>query len=92
MSETKRVRVVAGGRVQGVFFRDSTRKEAARLALTGWVRNRPDGRVEAEFQGAPDDVDAAVAFVRRGPGRAEVSEVDVDEREPVEADTGFRVL
>lgn len=91
MSETKRVRVVAAGRVQGVFFRDSTRREAERLGVTGSVANRADGRVEAEFQGTPDAVDQAVAFVRRGPGRADVAEVDVDELDPVEGETEFAV-
>lgn len=91
MSETKRVRVTAGGRVQGVFFRDSTRKEAERLGVTGWVANRPDGRVEAEFQGPAEAVDEAVAFVRRGPGRANVTELDVEDLEPVEDASGFVV-
>lgn len=91
MSETKRVRVTAGGRVQGVFFRDSTRREAERLGVTGWVANRPDGRVEAEFQGPAEAVDEAVAFVRRGPGRANVTEFNVEDLDPVEEASGFVV-
>lgn len=91
MSEIKRARVLAGGRVQGVFFRDSTRQEAERLGVTGWVANRADGRVEAEFQGPGKAVDEAVAFVRRGPGRANVTDLDVEELDPVQDESGFTV-
>lgn len=91
MSESKRVRVLAGGRVQGVFFRDSTRQEAERLGVSGWVANRADGRVEAEFQGPAEAVDEAVAFVRRGPGRANVTELNVEDLEPVQGASGFVV-
>lgn len=91
MSDHKRVRVLAEGRVQGVFFRDSTRREANRLGLTGWVTNRPDGRVEAEFQGPPDAVDQAVAFCRQGPGHADVGGLTVDEIALVDGETDFAV-
>lgn len=91
MSDHKRVRVLAQGQVQGVFFRDSTQQEANRLGLAGWVTNRPDGRVEAEFQGPPEAVDQAVAFCRRGPGHADVRDLDVEEMEPVEGASGFSV-
>ena len=75
----KRVRahVVVEGFVQGVFFRDSTRRRARELGLTGWVRNLPDGRVEAVFEGEESAVEAAVAFVREGPPHAQVLHVDV---------------
>ncbi len=72
-------RVVVRGRVQGVFFRDSTRREAASHGVGGWVRNRADGSVEAWFEGEPADVEAMVAWARSGPPRAEVSNVDVEE-------------
>ena len=85
-----RRRVVAHGRVQGVFFRDSTREEAQKRGVTGWVRNRDDGGVEAVFEGEPDDVEALVRFVRSGPGSADVDRVDVDEEEP-EGLRGFDV-
>lgn len=91
MSDHKRVRILAEGHVQGVFFRDSTRREASRLGLTGWVTNRPDGRVEAEFQGPADAVDQAIAFCRQGPGHADVRDVDVDLLDPVESESGFSV-
>ena len=81
MSAIRR-RVEAHGRVQGVFFRDSTREEARNRGVTGWVRNTATGTVEAVFEGDPDDVDALVWFVRSGPGSADVDRVDVDEEEP----------
>ncbi len=77
-----RRRVRAAGRVQGVFFRDSVRREAERHGVAGWARNNADGTVEAVFEGAADAVHAMVEFVRRGPGRAEVSAVDVEPRRP----------
>ena len=80
--------VVARGRVQGVFFRDSTRREAERRGVSGWARNRPDGAVEAVFEGPLEAVEAMVEFVRRGPGHAEVSGLDVREEQP-EGLSGF---
>ena len=85
-----RRRVVAEGRVQGVFFRDSTRREASRLGVRGWARNNPGGTVEAVFEGDEDAVDRLVAFVRAGPGHAEVARLDVTEEEP-EGLEGFTV-
>ena len=85
-----RRRVIVRGRVQGVFFRDSTRTEAQRAGVDGWVRNRSDGSVEAVFEGAPAGVDALVGFCRRGPEWARVDEVEVVE-EPCEGLRGFRV-
>jgi acylphosphatase len=85
-----RRRVVARGRVQGVFFRDSTRREASRRGVAGWASNRGDGAVEAVFEGDAEAVDAMVQFVRGGPGQAEISDVDVSEEEP-EGLSGFDV-
>jgi len=85
---TVRRRVIASGRVQGVWFRDSTRREAERADVAGWSRNLPDGTVESVFEGAADAVDRLVAFVRSGPGHAEVDRVEVLEEEP-EGLTGF---
>jgi acylphosphatase len=82
--------VTAHGRVQGVFFRDSTRREAERRGVAGWARNTADGTVEAVFEGSPDAVEAMVAFVRGGPGHASVTHVDVSEEEP-EGLSGFSV-
>jgi acylphosphatase len=77
-----RVRAVVHGRVQGVFFRDTTRREAEARGVAGWVRNRPDGTVEAVFEGDPDAVEAMVAFCRHGPPSAGVKRVDVSEERP----------
>ena len=86
-----RRRVVVTGRVQGVFFRDSTRREARRRRVAGWVTNRADGSVEAVFEGEPDAVEAVVTWTRRGPVRARVESHTVTEEEPVGED-GFRVV
>ena len=85
-----RKRVVANGRVQGVFFRDTTRRRADSAGVTGWIRNRGDGAVEAVFEGEPAAVDQLVEFCRQGPGRAEVTSLDVTEEEP-EGLTGFEI-
>ena len=84
----ERRRVVAHGNVQGVFFRESTRKEAERRGVAGWAENRSDGTVVAVFEGGADAVDAMVAFVRGGPGHSTVSSVDVASENP-EGLTGF---
>ena len=86
----KRVRVVVSGRVQGVWFRASTEETAQRLGLSGWVRNRGDGKLEACFEGNDADVDAAVAWCREGPRMAEVGSVELSE-EPTTGESGFRV-
>lgn len=85
-----RRRVVVSGRVQGVFFRDGCRREAVRLGVAGWVRNLPDGRVEAVFEGPLDAVDAVVAWCRSGPPRAVVAAIEVEQEAP-EGMAGFRV-
>jgi acylphosphatase len=85
-----RRRVVVTGRVQGVFFRDSTRREAESVEVAGWIANRDDGAVEAVFEGDVDAVEGMVEYCRRGPGRAEVNEVDVRQEEP-EGLAGFEV-
>lgn len=83
--------VTVSGRVQGVFFRESTRQTAEAHAVSGWVRNTDEGTVEAAFEGEPDAVEALIEFCRTGPGGAEVAAVEVREREPERAQ-GFRVL
>jgi acylphosphatase len=86
----ERVHVWVTGRVQGVWFRASTHARALELGLDGWVRNLPDGRVEAVAQGAPDAVQAWVKWVHRGPPHARVDQVVVESEPPVEL-TGFEV-
>ena len=85
-----RAHVVVRGLVQGVWFRESCRREADERGVAGWVRNRMDGAVEAVFEGPPAGVAQMVAWCRRGPPRAEVSGVDVTE-EAAEGLVGFRV-
>jgi acylphosphatase len=85
-----RRRVIVHGRVQGVWFRGSTQIEAQRAGVSGWVRNRRDGSVEAVFEGAADAVASMVAFCRRGPGAARVTHVEEFVEEP-EGLRGFAV-
>jgi acylphosphatase len=85
-----RKRVVVSGRVQGVFFRDTVRRRSEAAGVAGWVHNTPDGSVEAVFEGDEAGVDELVEFCRRGPSRAEVASVDVEEEQP-EGLTGFEV-
>ena len=89
-SSTIRRRVVVRGRVQGVFFRDTCRREARSLGVTGWIRNAEDGSVEAAFEGEPAAVEAMIDWSHRGPEGADVTAVDVVE-EPAQGDTRFRV-
>ncbi len=82
-----RTRVRISGRVQGVWFRESTRRRAAELGLAGWVRNLPDGCVEAEFEGAPEAVAEALAFVGVGPELAHVDDVRTSDTREWDAET-----
>jgi acylphosphatase len=75
-------RVVVHGSVQGVFFRDTIRRRAESRGVAGWVRNCPDGTVEALFEGDREAVDAMVAFAGEGPRGADVERVDVEDAEP----------
>jgi acylphosphatase len=77
-----RRRAIVHGHVQGVFFRDTTRRQASSHGVAGWVRNRPDGAVEAVFEGDPGAVEAMLAFCREGPRSARVDRVEVSEEEP----------
>lgn len=70
-----RVRLIIEGRVQGVWFRDSTRREALALGVSGWVRNRRDGSVEALAEGLEDQVQKLVSWCHHGPPHANVSRV-----------------
>ena len=86
----QRRRVVVRGQVQGVFFRETTKRCAHAAGVSGWVRNRPDGTVEAVLEGEPEDVGRLVAFIQDGPRGARVDWVDVSAEEP-EGLTGFEV-
>ena len=76
--------------MQGVFFRTETRDRAASLELAGWVRNNPDGSVEAVFEGERDRVESIVEWCRSGPPHAQVENVDVAWEEP-QGESGFTV-
>ena len=76
--------------MQGVFFRAETRDRAASLGLAGWVRNNPDGSVEAVFEGERDRVESMVEWCRKGPAHAQVENVDVGWEEP-QGHAGFTV-
>jgi acylphosphatase len=82
--------VVVKGRVQGVFFRAETSDRAQSLGLAGWVRNNPDGSVEAAFEGDRKRVESMVAWCKKGPALAEVEDVDIDWVEP-QNESGFTV-
>ena len=85
-----RKRVVVCGRVQGVFFRDETRRRAERHGVAGSIRNTTDGTVEAVFEGPPELVEKLVAFCREGPRDAAVERVEIYEESP-EGLRGFRI-
>ena len=85
-----RRRVIVRGQVQGVFFRDTTRRMAISRGVKGWAANRDDGAVEAVFEGDPEAVESMVRFVREGPPRAEVADVEVADEDP-EGLEGFTI-
>ncbi len=86
-----RRRVLVAGRVQGVFFRDTCRREAVAAGVAGWVRNLSDGRVEAVFEGEQAAVERVVTWCRVGPPHARVAATEVHVEEPV-GEAGFRVV
>ncbi len=90
MSDAVRRRVVVHGHVQGVFFRDTCRREATSRGVAGWVTNRPDGAVEAVFEGEAGAVEALVDWCRHGPRGADVDSVEDTPEEP-EGLSGFDV-
>ncbi len=87
----RRAHVFVSGRVQGVFFRDETRRQASKLELTGWVRNLEDRRVEAVFEGGEDAVGKMLDWCGKGPGLSHVSGVEVVEEPPTGSFDGFRI-
>jgi acylphosphatase len=85
-----RYRVLVSGRVQGVYFRDTCRRMAERHGVSGWVRNLPDGSVEAVFEGPADEVSQLVEWSRHGPPAAVVRDVGL-QAEPPEGISGFQI-
>jgi len=86
----QRAHVFVSGRVQGVYFRATTRDTAREQGVDGWVRNLDDGRVEAVFEGSGEDVEAMVEFCHDGSERADVTDVEVTYGDPEGLD-GFQV-
>jgi acylphosphatase len=89
--ERERAHVYVSGQVQGVFFRDSVRERAEQLGLIGWVRNIPDGRVEALFEGPSESVREMVRWCEEGPSHADVENVDTEFEAPRGDLGGFEV-
>ena len=89
-SDRIRRRLIVRGQVQGVFFRDSTRRRAESHGVAGWAANRSDGAVEVVLEGRPDAVEAVADFVRRGPSRARVDSAEESQEQP-EGLSGFTV-
>ena len=87
----RRVHVFVSGRVQGVFFRAETQRQAVKLGLTGWVRNTDDRRVEAVFEGKADTVERILAWCGKGPALSRVTGVEVTEEEPTGDVVEFRI-
>jgi len=87
----ERVRIIIHGRVQGVFFRSTAIKEANRLGLSGYVRNRADGTVEAVAEGQREELEQFVAWCRHGPTLAHVERVDISWEEAHGAPGGFSI-
>jgi len=87
-----RAHVWISGRVQGVFFRAHTKEVAEKLGLTGWVRNLPDGRVEAVFEGEEEAVKEAIEWCKRGPPLAKVEKVEVRYEDPTGEFRDFRIV
>ncbi len=90
MSERTRAHVYVSGKVQGVYFRATTRDTAREHGVDGWVQNLADGRVEAVFEGPESDVEAMVEFCHEGSPAARVDDVDVTYEEP-QGEDGFEI-
>ena len=87
----RRVRAIISGRVQGVGYRAATATEARRLGITGWVKNRSDGAVELEAEGADDKVAALLGWCEYGPPSAQVTKVQSEDLKATGADREFSV-
>lgn len=90
--DLRRVHLKISGRVQGVFYRATTSEEAQSRGLTGWVRNMPDGHVEAEVQGTPEKVDELIEECRTGPPMARVEDIEVSDVETEPDEQRFQVV
>ncbi|MBI9090567.1 MAG: acylphosphatase [Desulfobacterium sp.] len=91
MAENKQVHVIVRGRVQGVCFRMETQRAAQGLGLTGWVKNCPDGSVEAVFEGKESDLDQIIQWCGQGSPGSSVDQVETDWLDTVSGFTGFNI-
>jgi acylphosphatase len=87
----KRIHATVHGRVQGVFFRETTRQEGQKLGLTGWVRNLADGTVQTEFQGDEETVKLLLKWLPQGSSMSQVTRVESRETDPVSGEFGFEI-
>lgn len=92
MAQIIRRRAIAAGRVQGVGFRWRARERALSLGVTGWIRNLPDGTVEASFQGSEQAVAEMERWLRRGPIWARVTSLKVFDEAPADGERGFEII
>lgn len=91
MDDQRRVRLQIYGKVQGVFFRASTRERAQQLGVSGWVKNRSDGSVEAQVEGPAEAVDKLIEWAHEGPSAARVDNLEVTEQDYRGEYSGFEV-
>jgi len=84
--------VIVSGRVQGVYFRGNTRREAQKHDVNGWVRNLPDGRVEAIFEGKKENVNKLIDIVKKGPSHAKVTNLEIEWQEYKDEFKDFQIL
>jgi len=91
VKDIQSVHVIISGRVQGVFFRMETQRSARRLGITGWVRNLPDGIVEAVLEGDQRQLEAMLAWCRRGPAHARVDDLHVEKQANAGAFEDFQI-
>jgi len=87
----KRAHIFIKGRVQGVFFRQGTYEKAVELGISGWVRNLPDGRVEAVFEGEEEKINKIIQWAKEGPPIAKVEEVEIKWEKPTDEFDGFQI-
>lgn len=92
MGKIRQLHAIVHGRVQGVFFRDTTRKTAKQLQINGWVRNLRDGTVEVTAVGTPEQLESLLDFLHKGPNGAHVTQVDANILYNCESFDGFRII
>ena len=87
-----RARILIGGRVQGIFFRQFTKVNADKLGLMGWVRNNEDGQVEVVVEGKKDKIDELIKLLKKGPLLSSVSQIDISWEKPTGEFLNFKII